>query len=389
MAEQRAEVDAITADPAAADVREHARRAGTVRGDPAPRLGGVLHPRRLLQHPGHPGHRGRGGAAARRARRRDHARRRAVRPHRRAVRPRGTSSSLDPESLRLLERRHRDAVRAGARLGRGRAGPAARAERRAVRADHGVRPPAAGRGERLGGARRPTPRSSTGWPRTRSRPRPGPRPPAGWTATCSPSCCPPEQPALASLTDRDLRERLHTRVGLPRARAATSTTPATWCCRIAALRAERARLLGHPHHASWVVEIGTAGSAEAVDAMLGKLAPLAAANARGGGRRAGRGRRPPDRGLGPRVPRRAGAPRARFDVDAAALRPYFELERVLHDGVFHAAGLLYGLRFAERHDLPALPPRRPRLRRVRRGRRRSGSSSPTSTPATPSAAAPG
>jgi len=39
-------------------------------------------------------------------------------------------------------------------------------------------------------------------------------------------------------------------------------------------------------------------------------------------------------------------------VDAAALRPYFELERVLHDGVFHAAGELYGLRFAERHDLP-------------------------------------
>ncbi len=44
--------------------------------------------------------------------------------------------------------------------------------------------------------------------------------------------------------------------------------------RIAARRAERARLLGHPHHASWVVEIGTAGSTvEAVDAVLRKLAP--------------------------------------------------------------------------------------------------------------------
>ena len=48
--------------------------------------------------------------------------------------------------------------------------------------------------------------------------------------------------------------------------------------------------------------------------------------------------------------------RERFDVDAAALRPYLELERVLHDGVFHAAGLLYGLRFAERHDLPTYHP---------------------------------
>jgi peptidyl-dipeptidase Dcp len=48
--------------------------------------------------------------------------------------------------------------------------------------------------------------------------------------------------------------------------------------------------------------------------------------------------------------------RERFDIDADALRPYFELERVLHDGVFHAAGRLYGLRFAERHDLPRYHP---------------------------------
>ena len=59
---------------------------------------------------------------------------------------------------------------------------------------------------------------------------------------------------------------------------------------------------------------------------------------------------------------------SRYDVDAAALRPYFELERVLHDGVFFAASQLYGLSFAERHDLPALPPRRARLRGARRRR---------------------
>ena len=43
-------------------------------------------------------------------------------------------------------------------------------------------------------------------------------------------------------------------------------------------------------------------------------------------------------------------------LDADALRPYFELERVLRDGVFHAASRLYGLRFAERHDLPRYHP---------------------------------
>jgi peptidyl-dipeptidase Dcp len=44
------------------------------------------------------------------------------------------------------------------------------------------------------------------------------------------------------------------------------------------------------------------------------------------------------------------------DVDTAALRPYLELDRVLHDGAFAAAGELYGLRFTERRDLPAYHP---------------------------------
>ncbi|MFD0331066.1 M3 family metallopeptidase [Streptacidiphilus monticola] len=46
----------------------------------------------------------------------------------------------------------------------------------------------------------------------------------------------------------------------------------------------------------------------------------------------------------------------RFDVDASALRPYLELESVLRDGVFHAAGLVYGIRFEERPDLTAYHP---------------------------------
>jgi peptidyl-dipeptidase Dcp len=47
---------------------------------------------------------------------------------------------------------------------------------------------------------------------------------------------------------------------------------------------------------------------------------------------------------------------ATYDVDAASLRPYFALERVLRDGVFHAAERLYGVTFAERHDLPRYAP---------------------------------
>jgi len=47
---------------------------------------------------------------------------------------------------------------------------------------------------------------------------------------------------------------------------------------------------------------------------------------------------------------------AQYDIDTAALRPWFEAERVLRDGVFAAAGRLYGLSFSERPDLPVYHP---------------------------------
>ena len=118
---------------------------------------------------------------------------------------------------------------------------------------------------------------------------------------------------------------------------------------------ERAGLLGHPHHASWVIEVGTAGTVEAVEDLLATLIPAAVRNAEAEEAQldavAGYPIEPWDRAFWAERVRRDRA------VDAAALRPYLELERVLHDGVFAAAGELYGLRFAERHDLPGLPPR--------------------------------
>ena len=77
----------------------------------------------------------------------------------------------------------------------------------------------------------------------------------------------------------------------------------------------------------------------------------------------------------------------RYAVDTTALRPYFELDRVLVDGVFHAAELLYGYRFTPRPDLARLPPRRPGVGGQRRRRRpRSACTSATSSPARASAA---
>ncbi len=85
--------------------------------------------------------------------------------------------------------------------------------------------------------------------------------------------------------------------------------------------------------------------------MLAPIVPLAAANARAEvaelAAGAGHPIEPWDTSFHTERLRRE-----RFDLDVAALRPWFELERVLHDGIFHAAGLLYGLRLTERHDLP-------------------------------------
>ena len=104
--------------------------------------------------------------------------------------------------------------------------------------------------------------------------------------------------------------------------------------RIAALRAERAGLLGHPHHAAWVIEIGTAETVEAVEKMLLALDRPRCGTPRP---RPPNSPRPPDarssRGTGPSTPSGSAATRA---VDTAALRPYLELERVLHYGVFRA-----------------------------------------------------
>lgn len=263
------------------------------------------------------------------------------------------AAALDAESRLLVQRYHRDAVRAGARLG-----PAEQDRLRAINARlsalstefgarllaeagdaavhvedpaalDGLSPDAVSAAARAAAAR-------------------------GLDGHLITLVLPTGQPALASLTDRALRERVHT-ASVGRGSRGGEHDTREVVLRTAALRAERARLLGHPHHASWVVEVATAGTVESIDAMLGKLAPVAAANARAEAVElaadAGHEIEAWDRAFHAERVRRA-----RFDLDAAALRPYFELERVLHDGVFHAAGRLYGLRFAERHDLPRYHP---------------------------------
>jgi peptidyl-dipeptidase Dcp len=176
---------------------------------------------------------------------------------------------------------------------------------------------------------------------------------------------PTGQPALAALRDRSLRKELFI-ASVTRGARGNGEDTREIVARLAALRAQRARLLGFRDHASYVVADSTAGTVVAVAGRLADLVPPAVANAQAeaaelqavideGGADGAAGA---VAGAGHRLEAWDWAfyaervRRDRYAVDAAALRPYLELDRVLHDGVFHAAGLLYGLRFVERHDLP-------------------------------------
>ncbi|MEV8515816.1 M3 family metallopeptidase [Dactylosporangium sp. NPDC051484] len=172
---------------------------------------------------------------------------------------------------------------------------------------------------------------------------------------------PTAQPALASLRDRALRERLHTASVSRGSRGGELDTTAI-VLRIVRLRAERARLLGFEHHAAYNISDNTARSVPAVEEMLAKLVPAAMANATAEAEDlqaaideahgdAAFPLRPWDWAYYTERIRRE-----RYAIDEAELRPYFELERVLRDGVFFAAGRLYGLRFEERPDLRAYHP---------------------------------
>lgn len=159
------------------------------------------------------------------------------------------------------------------------------------------------------------------------------------------------QPVLAELADRDVRQRVLA-ASLGRGLGDNSAL----AVRIAALRAERAALLGYSNHAAYAVEDQTAKTVAAVEEMLGRLVAPAVANA--------------EREAAELAQAMGGSQlrswdwqfwsekvRAeRFSVDAEALRPYFELGRVLRDGVFYAAEQVYGITFQERTDLVGYHP---------------------------------
>jgi peptidyl-dipeptidase Dcp len=170
---------------------------------------------------------------------------------------------------------------------------------------------------------------------------------------------PTGQRAQAWLRDRGLRERLHA-ASVSRGSRGNAHDNRDLVRRIVALRAERAALLGYAHHAAYQIADRTAGTLAAVEGLLARLVPPAVANAEAEAVDLQKAiqddgesfdLRPWDWSYYAERVRQA-----RYDVDSAALRSYFALERVLQDGVFFAAHQLYGLRFVERYDLPTYHP---------------------------------
>ena len=166
-------------------------------------------------------------------------------------------------------------------------------------------------------------------------------------------------PALASLTNRDLRERIM-KASLSKGGRANDNDNRALLLEMVKLRAKRAHLMGFKSHAEYVLSDQTAGHPDRVHEMLRKIAPAAVTNARSEGA-----------AIQEMIDGENGnfelaswdwslyterVRLAKYNVDTTKFKPYFELERVLNDGVFWAATKLFGITFKPRSDLKAYHP---------------------------------
>ena len=166
------------------------------------------------------------------------------------------------------------------------------------------------------------------------------------------------QPVLASLKDRGLRERIFKASTDRNVSGDADNRPIA--ARLAQLRAQKARLLGFPNWAAYVMDDQMAKTPEAALKLLAGLAPAAARNAKAEAaklqamidqQKGGFTLEPWDWDFYSEQVRKA-----EFDLDEAAMKPYFNFDSVLVNGVFYAAERMYGLTFKERHDLPVYHP---------------------------------
>ncbi|MBX3463206.1 MAG: M3 family metallopeptidase [Planctomycetes bacterium] len=170
---------------------------------------------------------------------------------------------------------------------------------------------------------------------------------------------PSSQGVLSSLDDRATRRRVF-EASLQRCSRGNEQDTQALVRRLAALRAERAQLLGFANHAAYVLADQMAGTPAAVMQMLEGMTPaiVAKANAEARELQAHLDTALPGTRLEPWdwawTAEKVRA--ARYDFDEAEVKQYFELESVLQHGLFHMAEQLYGITLRERRDLPVHHP---------------------------------
>jgi peptidyl-dipeptidase Dcp len=164
-----------------------------------------------------------------------------------------------------------------------------------------------------------------------------------------------QQPDLAFLTDRTTRQAIFLNSWNRAERGDANDTRAT-IARLAQLRAEKAALLGYPNYAAWNLTDQMAKTPEAAKHFLDALVPASTARAAAEAKdiqalidaqHGGFTVQPWDWEFYSEQVRKA-----RYDLNQSEIKPYFELNNVLENGVFYAAHQLYGLTFKERKDIP-------------------------------------
>jgi peptidyl-dipeptidase Dcp len=168
-----------------------------------------------------------------------------------------------------------------------------------------------------------------------------------------------QQPLLAELKNRATREAVFNASWTRAERGGGNDTRAT-VARLAQLRAEKAKLLGFPNYAAWALQDQMAKTPQAALKFMNDLRPAAVAKANGEAAE-----------IQKLIDAQGGdftlqpwdwefyseqVRKAKYDLDADAVKPYFELHRVLEQGVFFAAHQLYGITFKRRTDIPVYQP---------------------------------
>ncbi|MHC1479628.1 peptidyl-dipeptidase Dcp [Frateuria aurantia] len=164
-----------------------------------------------------------------------------------------------------------------------------------------------------------------------------------------------QQPVLQSLTDRSTREALF-HASWTRTEKGDGNDTRAIIAKLAQVRAQSAKLLGFPSYAAWTLADQMAKTpATALNFMQALVAPATARAEREAAdiqtvidqEKGGFKLQPWDWELYAEKVRKQ-----RYDLDESQVRPYFELNDVLQNGVFYAANQLYGLTFKARTDIP-------------------------------------